>query len=77
MPCPRCEEKDLIPRPRRMLYRFDGVSPFLRCFFVALIGTPAGGGALGHPLDYIQLGSPDGGPRACQYCGIRYQMKAH
>ncbi|CAM9557898.1 unnamed protein product, partial [Ectocarpus fasciculatus] len=36
-----------------------------------------GGGALGHPLDYIQLGSPDGGPRACQYCGTLYQMKAH
>eukprot|EP00752_Nemacystus_decipiens_P016759 g14997.t1 len=36
-----------------------------------------GGGALGHPLDYIQLDSPDGGPRACQYCGIMYQMKAH
>ncbi|CAM9456252.1 unnamed protein product [Scytosiphon promiscuus] len=36
-----------------------------------------GGGALGHPLDYVQLASPDGGPRACQYCGIQYQMKAH
>ncbi|CAB1103305.1 unnamed protein product [Ectocarpus sp. CCAP 1310/34] len=36
-----------------------------------------GGGALGHPLDYIQLASPDGGPRACQYCGIMYQMKTH
>ncbi|CAM9875524.1 unnamed protein product [Ectocarpus sp. 8 AP-2014] len=36
-----------------------------------------GGGALGHPLDYIQLGSPDGGPRACQYCGTMYQMKTH
>eukprot|EP00904_Undaria_pinnatifida_P013984 jgi/Undpi1/9716/HiC_scaffold_27.g12172.m1 len=36
-----------------------------------------GGGALGHPLDYIYLASPDGGPRACQYCGIRFQMKQH
>eukprot|EP00903_Cladosiphon_okamuranus_P010181 g9640.t1 len=36
-----------------------------------------GGGALGHPLDYIQLDSPDGGPRACQYCGTLFQMKTH
>ena len=42
-----------------------------------------GGGALGHPLEYIQLGDrADYGPGnskedgvACIYCGLRYRSK--
>ena len=33
-----------------------------------------GGGALGHPLIYINLDKP--GPKACHWCGIRYE-RAH
>ena len=43
-----------------------------------------GGGALGHPLEYIKLGNradyehPDDERKgvACIYCGLRYRKKA-
>ena len=31
-----------------------------------------GGGALGHPLEYIQLDTVDTAPQVCKYCGLRY-----
>ncbi|CCI10373.1 unnamed protein product [Albugo candida] len=35
-----------------------------------------GGGALGHPLEYIQLDTVERyEPQTCKYCGIRYKMK--
>jgi len=41
-----------------------------------------GGGALGHPIEYIKLGAradygPEGeaGGVACIYCGLRYRSK--
>ena len=33
-----------------------------------------GGGALGHPLEYISLARP-GAIEYCKYCGLRYTMK--
>mmetsp|Transcript_19433 Transcript_19433/g.49067 ORF Transcript_19433/g.49067 Transcript_19433/m.49067 type:complete len:118 (-) Transcript_19433:76-429(-) len=37
-----------------------------------------GGGALGHPLEYIQLNTTTPGKaETCIYCGLRYKMKAH
>lgn len=36
-----------------------------------------GGGALGHPLEYIKVGSRGGEPANCIYCGLRYVQKAH
>ena len=40
--------------------------------------TCAGGGATGHPVEYIQLDRRDGiHPETCKYCGVRYQMKDH
>ncbi|CAM9563587.1 unnamed protein product [Discosporangium mesarthrocarpum] len=36
-----------------------------------------GGGALGHPLEYIKLLKTDNEPVECRYCGIRYKMKEH
>lgn len=35
----------------------------------------AGGGALGHPLEYIMLANAKGEPVTCPYCGVRYRMK--
>lgn len=35
-----------------------------------------GGGALGHPLEYIAVGNLQGGYAACIYCGLRYRKKA-
>ncbi|KAK1931862.1 NADH dehydrogenase [ubiquinone] iron-sulfur protein 6 [Phytophthora citrophthora] len=35
-----------------------------------------GGGALGHPVEYIQLDTrKHNTPQACKYCGVRYRMK--
>jgi uncharacterized Zn-finger protein len=34
-----------------------------------------GGGALGHPLEYLQLDTVDGSPTVCKYCGLRYVKK--
>mmetsp|Transcript_4587 Transcript_4587/g.6326 ORF Transcript_4587/g.6326 Transcript_4587/m.6326 type:complete len:113 (+) Transcript_4587:76-414(+) len=37
-----------------------------------------GGGALGHPLEYIQLNTKDlTEPQTCKYCGLRYIGKLH
>lgn len=38
-----------------------------------------GGGALGHPLEYIKLtvADEDAGPQVCKYCGLRYVRKRH
>merc|ERR1711957_295539 len=32
-----------------------------------------GGGALGHPLEYIKVGFRGGKPVSCIYCGLRYR----
>jgi len=37
-----------------------------------LVSCDGGGGALGHPRVYINL--DDGQPKACIYCGLRYQL---
>lgn len=34
-----------------------------------------GGGALGHPIEYIQLEHMEGEPNECKYCGLRYIKK--
>ncbi|CAI5710606.1 unnamed protein product [Peronospora destructor] len=35
-----------------------------------------GGGALGHPVEYIQLDTlKHNNPQTCKYCGVRYKMK--
>ncbi|KAI9915222.1 hypothetical protein PsorP6_007305 [Peronosclerospora sorghi] len=35
-----------------------------------------GGGALGHPAEYIQLDTRElNSPQTCKYCGLRYKMK--
>eukprot|EP01038_Epipyxis_sp_PR26KG_P008632 gene8632-11667_t len=33
-----------------------------------------GGGALGHPVEYIQLDTVSTKPAICKYCGLRYEM---
>ena len=37
-----------------------------------------GGGATGHPIEYVALNTRDGGatPVACKYCGVRFIRKA-
>lgn len=36
-----------------------------------------GGGATGHPIEFIKLDRRDGAsPATCKYCGLRYQMAA-
>eukprot|EP00938_MAST-03A_sp_MAST-3A-sp1_P004701 g4701.t1 len=37
-----------------------------------------GGGATGHPVEYIQLNTTDRSkPQTCKYCGLRFVQKAH
>ena len=31
-----------------------------------------GGGALGHPIEYIQLNTISKEPQVCKYCGLRF-----
>jgi len=33
-----------------------------------------GSGALGHPVEYIQLDTVSKEPAVCKYCGLRYKM---
>lgn len=35
-----------------------------------------GGGALGHPVEYIQLNTVSNEPAVCKYCGLRFRRKA-
>ena len=35
-----------------------------------------GGGALGHPVEFIQLDNVSTAPAICKYCGLRFKMKA-
>lgn len=38
-----------------------------------------GGGALGHPVEYIKLlvSDEDAGPQVCKYCGLKFVRKHH
>ncbi|CAM9468175.1 unnamed protein product [Phaeothamnion confervicola] len=36
-----------------------------------------GGGALGHPLEFIQLATVSDKPQTCKYCGLRFARKNH
>lgn len=38
-----------------------------------------GGGALGHPIEYIKLhvSDEDAGPQVCKYCGLKFARKPH
>lgn len=38
-----------------------------------------GGGALGHPIEYIKLlvSDEDAGPQVCKYCGLKFVRKGH
>ena len=43
-----------------------------------LMKNDVGGGALGHPLEYIRLDTVHAGDIAtCVYCGLRYKAKSH
>jgi NADH dehydrogenase (ubiquinone) Fe-S protein 6 len=40
--------------------------------------SSSGGGALGHPLEYIQLNKINSSePTPCKYCGLRFVRKPH
>lgn len=38
-----------------------------------------GGGALGHPVEYIKLlvSDENTGPQVCKYCGLKFKRKHH
>eukprot|EP01032_Pedospumella_encystans_P010779 gene10779-12572_t len=47
---------------------------------IEVAGTTAicdgGSGALGHPIEYIQLNTVSKEPATCKYCGLRFKMSA-
>ena len=45
----------------------------------AVVMCDGGGGATGHPIEYIKLDLKEGAGtvNTCKYCGVRYKMKAH
>ncbi|CAM9361456.1 unnamed protein product, partial [Choristocarpus tenellus] len=56
----------------------DGVGVIKYCLmYNNILQSNQGGGALGHPLEYIKLRRTDNDPVACIYCGLRYKMKEH
>lgn len=42
-----------------------------------VVACNGGGGALGHPIEYIKLyvSDEDAAPQVCKYCGLRYVRK--
>ncbi|KAG6610679.1 NADH:ubiquinone oxidoreductase, NDUFS6/13 kDa subunit [Phytophthora cinnamomi] len=61
-------------------HRSDAEQRIAKVPIVEVAGTVAvcdgGGGALGHPVEYIQLDTREHHtPQTCKYCGVRYKMK--
>ncbi|ORY83168.1 zinc-finger domain-domain-containing protein [Protomyces lactucae-debilis] len=73
---PRFEQTDfdLQPAPQAAI-QLIAQQP-IRMSDKRIIACDGGGGALGHPKVYINL-DKHGEPHACNYCGLRFQMKAH
>jgi uncharacterized Zn-finger protein len=45
------------------------------CYTGTVAVCDGGSGALGHPLEYIQLNTVSQLPQVCKYCGLRFIMK--
>uniref|UniRef100_M4BVP6 Zinc finger CHCC-type domain-containing protein n=1 Tax=Hyaloperonospora arabidopsidis (strain Emoy2) TaxID=559515 RepID=M4BVP6_HYAAE len=68
------------PYEDRNRHRSDAELRIAKIPIVEVAGTLAvcdgGGGALGHPVEYIQLDThKQNSPQTCKYCGVRYRMK--
>lgn len=66
--------------PDKNVHRSDAEELISKVDIIYVDGPVAlcdgGGGALGHPLEYIQLDKKNpGSPSTCKYCGLRYAMK--
>ena len=55
------------------------LSPPLLVHSAQVAMCDGGGGATGHPIEYIKLDLKEGAGtvNTCKYCGVRYKMKAH
>ena len=62
------------------IHRSDAEALINKVPVIAVAGHVAvcdgGGGALGHPVEYIQLDNVSTAPAICKYCGLRFKMKA-
>jgi NADH dehydrogenase (ubiquinone) Fe-S protein 6 len=52
------------------------LSIIILCLLGHVAVCDGGSGALGHPVEYIQLDTVSKDPAACKYCGLKYKMKA-
>ena len=59
-------------------FRSDAIKKIAAVPVIEVKGKTAvcdgGGGALGHPIEYIQLDTVRGTPGVCKYCGLRFKM---
>jgi NADH dehydrogenase (ubiquinone) Fe-S protein 6 len=58
------------------LFRSDSEAQIAKVAVIEVKGNTAicdgGGGALGHPIEYIQLNTVKNEPQVCKYCGLRF-----
>lgn len=72
---PRFEQVDLAaqPAPLAAIELINAVP--VKQVDVRIVSCDGGGGALGHPKVYLNLDSNQ--PKACGYCGLRFQLSHH
>mmetsp|Transcript_8533 Transcript_8533/g.12741 ORF Transcript_8533/g.12741 Transcript_8533/m.12741 type:complete len:118 (+) Transcript_8533:82-435(+) len=72
---PLCAAARKFPDPR---WQSDAQARIAEVPVIEVPGTLAvcegGSGALGHPIQYIQLDRVSSEPATCLYCGLRYKM---
>jgi len=73
---PRFEQTnmDYQPQPLSSAIELIGNEP-IRLVETRIAACDGGGGPLGHPKVFINLDKP--GPKACGYCGLRFEREVH
>jgi len=72
---PRFEQTDMDLQPAPLSAMELIAEEPIRVAHGRIASCDGGGGPLGHPKVYINLDQP--GPRACGYCGIRFEQDPH
>ncbi|SCV68008.1 BQ2448_129 [Microbotryum intermedium] len=72
---PRFEQTDERFQPRPLAAVELIAKEPIRLIQGRVASCDGGGGSLGHPKIFINLDKP--GPKACNYCGIRFEKDSH
>eukprot|EP01041_Mallomonas_annulata_P004407 gene4407-8770_t len=72
-----CREFGTVSPYQHGMHRSDAEALIAKVPEIEIKGNMAvcdgGGGALGHPIEYIQLNTVYGKPAVCKYCGLRFK----